>query len=489
MEEIKSSDYIQKKAKKSLKWSTFGEIIGKLITPITTAILSRILAPEIFGITTTMTMVVSFCEIFTDGGFSKYIIQASFKDDTETKQALNVSFWSNFILSILFFICICFFSKPISNFVGNAGYELALIIACIQIPIAAFTSIQTALFRREFLFKKLFYHRVITAILNLIISVPLALLGLSYWAIIIGNLVSSLFGATLLFFTSSWKPKIYFNFAIFKKMFSFSFWNLVESVIIWLCAWSSSFIISNKMNAYYLGIYKNSISMINSLFGIVTSSILPVLFSSLSRLKDDDDAFNNVFYKMQKLVGFIIIPLGTGLFLYRDLATMILFGSQWGDAAIVIGIAGLPKILVIIFSNFASEVYRAKSKPIISTIVQAISLAILIPACLLTSDKDFSIYVLTSSLANLSLVISSFFFLRLYFKIKLSPIFKNILPPLVCSIIMFCCSYGLQQLFHGYWWDLISIIICVIIYFGIYYIFFYKDLKNIISYFFKKRDN
>lgn len=77
---------IQTKAKKSLKWTTFGEIIGKLITPITTAILSRILAPEIFGITTTVTMVITFCEIFTDGGFSKYIVQTDFTNEEEKKE-------------------------------------------------------------------------------------------------------------------------------------------------------------------------------------------------------------------------------------------------------------------------------------------------------------------------------------------------------------------------------------------------------------------
>ena len=479
---------IQTKAKKSLKWTTFGEIIGKLITPITTAILSRILAPEIFGITTTVTMVITFCEIFTDGGFSKYIVQTDFTNEEEKKNTLNVSFWANFIISILFFSAICIFNKPISKFIGNSGYELALIIACTQIPIAAFTGIQTALFRREFLFKKLFYIRIITAVLNLFISVPLALLGFSYWSIIIGNIVSLIISAIAMFFMSDWKPKIYFNFKIFKKMFMFNFWNLIEAILIWLCSWGSSFIISNKMNAYYLGIYKNSISMINSLFGIVTASIIPVLFSSLSRLKDNDKEFNEIYYKMQKLAAYLILPMGFGLFLYRNLATRILFGSQWGDAAIIIGIAGFSKVLTVIFSNFASEVYRAKSKPVISTIAQAILLAVLIPACLLTVEKDFTIYVLASSLSNLSLIITSFIFLKCYFKIPLGPILKNFLRPLACCVVMLIFSLALQKFTHTYWQDFISIIICVVVYFGTYYFFFPKDFKELFTFFFRKKE-
>lgn len=61
------------KSKKSLKWSTFGEVIGRLITPLTTAILSRILAPEIFGIVTTITIVISFCEIFQKVGLQNIL--------------------------------------------------------------------------------------------------------------------------------------------------------------------------------------------------------------------------------------------------------------------------------------------------------------------------------------------------------------------------------------------------------------------------------
>ena len=128
-------------------------------------------------------------------------------------------------------------------------------------------------------------------------------------------------------FMSKWKPKLFFSFKLLKNMFSFSSLNLLESILVWLCTWVSSIIISNGMSQYYLGIYKNAKSMVNSLFGIVTASIIPVLFSSLSRLKDNEEAFNDMYYKMQSLAAFILLPMGAGLFLYRDLATKILFGS------------------------------------------------------------------------------------------------------------------------------------------------------------------
>ena len=478
------------KSKKSLKWSTFGEVIGRLITPLTTAILSRILAPEIFGIVTTITIVISFCEIFSEGGFAKYIIQSDFADENEKNKSLNVAFWSNFCLSIILFALICIFNRQVAGFVGSSGYELALVVACVQVPIYSINGTLAAVFRREFKFQKLFYIRIITALINLCVSVPLALLGFSYWSIIIGNISSMVISTIVLFVMSDWYPSFYFNSKIFKNMFSFSSLNLLEALIIWLCSWASSLIISNKMDAYYLGIYKNATSMVNSLFGIITSSIIPVLFSSLSRLKNSEEEFNRMYYKMQSLTAFILLPMGIGLFIYRDLATLILFGSKWTEASIVIGMYCLTKIFTIVISNFASEVYRSKGKPIVSIIAQVVYIGFLIPLCFYTVDKGFEIYVVVSSLVSLSLIITSFIFLKFFFKMQILSIFMNVLKPLIACVPMAIIAYALKYLFDfSQWFDVLSIIICVFVYFIMYYIFFRKDLKEKIGFMFGNKEN
>lgn len=479
------AEEIQLKTKKSLKWSTLGEIIGRLITPITTAILSRILAPEIFGIVTTITIVISFCEIFADGGFAKYIIQSDFKDDEKNK-SLTVAFWSNFVLSALLFIIICIFNKQIAKLVGSKGYELPLIIACIQVPIYSISGTLTSIFRREFKFNKLFYIRIITALVNLCCSVPLALLGFTYWSIIIGNITSLIVSTIVMLVMSDWKPTFYFSFNLFRKMFSFSFLNLIEAIIIWLSSWITSLIISNKMDPYYLGIYKNSVSMVQALFGIITSAITPVLFSSLSRMKDDENEFNKLYYKMQSMATFILLPIGIGLFIYRDVATYILFGEQWSEASLVIGAACFTRVLLVIFSYFASEVYRSRKKPIISIISQLILLIITIPVCLYTVKQGFTTYVIAASSCNLILVITSLIFQKCIFKMPLGPMIKNLLKPLISCIIMAIIAKLLLLVSKNYLYQCFTILICIVVYFLSYYLLFKNDFYDKTSFLLNK---
>src|SRR5690606_28261635 len=143
-------------------------------------------------------------------------------------------------------------------------------------------------------------------------------------------------------------------------------WSLIEAVSIWLTIWVDTFIIANVLSEYFLGIYKTSTTMVNALMALITASIVPVLFSTLSRLQNDSHEFNRTYLKAQRLVSILILPIGVGIFLYSDLATKLLLGSQWAEASDVIGIWALTSSITIVFGHFCSEAYRAKGKPKIS---------------------------------------------------------------------------------------------------------------------------
>ena len=131
-------------------WSSLTEISSKLIAPITTMVLARLLTPEAFGVVATVTMIISFTQLFSDAGFQRYLIQYEFKNDDEKYKTTNVAFLSNIVLSILLWIIIIFFKDSLAVVVGNPGLGNVIAIACVSIPIAAFSSIQMALYKRSF---------------------------------------------------------------------------------------------------------------------------------------------------------------------------------------------------------------------------------------------------------------------------------------------------------------------------------------------------
>ena len=158
------------------KWSAVTEMIAKLVTPVVNMVLARILTPEAFGVVATLTMIITFAEIFTDAGFQKYLVQHEFADLKEQDECTNVAFWSNLLLSFVFWIVIAIFCQPLAKLVGNPGLGHVLIIACISIHISAFSSIQLALLKRDLDFKTIFKVRIVSVFIPLVITIPLALI-------------------------------------------------------------------------------------------------------------------------------------------------------------------------------------------------------------------------------------------------------------------------------------------------------------------------
>ena len=88
---------------RAAKWSGVTEIIAKIVTPVSSIVLARLLTPDAFGVVATIVMVISFAELFTDAGFQKYLIQHEFKNLEDFGQSVNVAFWSNLIFSFIEF--------------------------------------------------------------------------------------------------------------------------------------------------------------------------------------------------------------------------------------------------------------------------------------------------------------------------------------------------------------------------------------------------
>ena len=453
------------KVKDAAKWSTITQLTVKLITPITNLILARILSPEAFGVIAVVMMVISFTDIFTDSGLQKYLIQHEFKDENDKINCVNVAFWTSLAISLFLWIAIIVFRNPIADFMGNSELGNALAIACIQLPINSLWSIQTALYIRSFNYKDLFIGKIVSALIPLLVTIPLAYGGFGYWSIIIGSTSSMASDTIILSLKSRWKPSFYYNFRILKEMFVFGTWSLLEGISIWLTSSIDIIIIGNTLSDYYLGLYSTSLNMVNGLMAIITTAIMPILYAAMSRLQNNEDTFNTVFLGFQKIIAYLLFPLGTGLFLYRELATDIILGSKWEEASNILGVWAITTVVRIVMVNIYSETFRAKGKPKLSLILQMIDLILLVPTCIISLHYGFWPFVYSRALLRFDLIVPGLIFMRKIIHIETRKILKNISKPVICTGIMMITALGLQHCNNSFWWSIFSIGVCIVIYF------------------------
>ncbi len=467
------------------KWSTLTEILAKIIYPVANMVLARLLSQEAFGVVATVTMVTSFAEIFADSGFQKYVIQHQSPGEDDFALRTSVAFWSNLLISVLLWGGIFFFRTPLAALVGSEGLGAVMACAGLQLFMTPFSSVQTAVFRRKLDFRPLFQSRSAAALIFMLVTVPFALMGAGYWSIIAGNLASQLFQAVFLSLRSSWKPALFYRFRYVKEMFSFCSWTIAEQLAVWLSSWIDAFVISSALNSYYLGLYRQSLTMVNTLMFVILSSVTPVLFSSLSRLQNDDRRFRQLFLSAQKLVATLIFPIGAGVFVQRELAVQILFGSGWSEANNIVGVWALTSAVRVVMVSLYSEAYRAKGRPRLSLILQLLDIAFIVPACLLGIRHGFWPLVYARAAVRLDLVLPGLLVMQRVVGIKAGEILRNLKNPTLCTLLMFAAALVLNQVSSSVIWRLFSIVLSALCYCGLLMLLAREDWDRIAAHLMK----
>lgn len=451
------------------KWSTITEIMAKLVLPITNMILARILVPEIFGIVASVNVVFSFCDIFTDAGFQKYIIQHKVEEEEDIGNYATVAFWSNLTVSFAIWGIVAIFSAPIAKLVGCEGKGLAISVSCSSLPLTAFSSIQTALLKRNMNFKPLFFVRIATIAVPIVITVPLALITRSYWSIIIGTIAINFATVVMMSILLKWRPKFWFDFRLLKQILSFSLWSLLESLLVWVINWGDVFIVGNILSSYYLGLYKNSMNMVNQIIAVISASMVPVLLAALSRLQDDDSEFQKVYYKFAEMSGLLLLPMGIGMFVYRDVMCRVALGSFWMEAAPLMGIWGLISALSIIFNSYNGDVLIAKGKPNLSVVVQVIQIVCIIPAVYFSAKTDFITLSYARALVRIvGMIVYSVVVWRVA-GISFFRTMKKLAPYTISAAVMGILGWFILKYVSNLPLQLVSILACAIVYFLLIY--------------------
>lgn len=453
------------------KWSLITEILAKLITPITNIILAHILAPTAFGILATIMMVISFAEMLADAGFQKFLVQYEFESEEAKQKSVSVAFISNIVLAIVLWIAIIVWRDDLASLVGNEGLGIPLAVMGAMLPLSAFSSIQMAMYRRNFNFKFLLSIRMITIITPLLVSIPMALAGFDYWSLIAGLLAAQLFTAIALCVRQEKLISIYFSGSVFRNMFSFSAWSLAEAFSIWLTAWVDTFIISHFLNAYYLGVYKMPTAIVTTVMAIATSSMAPVLFSALSRHQHNQVEFEKTFLTFQRYMALFLVPLGVGMFVYQDFIVQILLGPQWKLAGIVLGSWALSSSLVTAISYLISEAFRAKGMPNISFLAQMLHLIVLIPVIYVCVQYDFTTFVYARSIVRVQMIAVLLYLLAKYVDMNVWHVIRNIKSYIIASAIVGTGSYALLHLYNSMIWTIFCICISLISYLVVLYLF------------------
>lgn len=474
---------IKEAGRKSVKWSFFAEVFSKLSLPLSTMFLARILNPEIYGIATAVTIIVSFCEVVLESGFAKYLIEHDFKDEEDYRKQFSLLFFLSIITSLLASVLIVVFRYPLSALIGNSGYEIVLAGSTAQIVFASLNALYAADLKRHFKFNKLFIIKIVYCAAPFVVTIPLALLGMGYWSLIIGAIAAQVFQLPFLIIASKRKLSLKIRFKNLGVILKDSAPMILDSTVVWICSWIMTLLATQFYDSTIVGLIKVSNSTVTSVFSLFSASFISVLFPTLSRLKNNQKEFEDFFVKTQKAAMCILPPIGVGCFFFSGTITSLMLGSKWTDASFMIGVFGLTKPLIICYNHFLSEAFRSKGFFYKSIFYQLFVLAVDLALRLTIGRISLEIYIWVSVIADLIVVIAAIGILKITFKISPIKQITSLLPSLLCCVIFFPVVYLAHEYNTTLIRTVVQILLCASIYFAAYHILFKESFRVTMSYF------
>ncbi|MFC1605837.1 lipopolysaccharide biosynthesis protein [Pseudomonadota bacterium] len=355
----------------AFKWSILGELVSKTIGPLVLVVLARILVPEDFGVVAAATVVVSFSQVFWDGGLAKTLVQR--KD--RVHESATVIFWINIVFGFALFVTLFITADLIALFFDDGRVASVVRILGLQLPLAATCSVHIALQQREFAFERLFWVRLATTAAPALASIPLAINGYGYWALVAGTLLGQAAQTTVLWALTSWSPKVWFDRDLAVELFRFGRWVMLSALLGWAFLWVDALVVGGFLGTHDLGLYKTGDAFVTVVFGLIAAPLVPVVYSLFSRLSHDPRKLRDTVLLMDRAMMFLVLPAAAGLILLKDVIPELIFTPKWagiGTIIVVIGIAQALSYTVTV----KQQVYRAIGRPEIETKVMMFSLLV-----------------------------------------------------------------------------------------------------------------
>ena len=164
----------------------------------------------------------------------------------------------------------------------------------------------------------------------------------------------------------------------FRKVFGFSKWLFVNSILQFLINKFDTFLIGRVLDARVLGLYslsyETSTMATTELLAPLRRAILP----GYSKIADDIKALRKLYLDVFALSIMVTVPAAIGIMLTGDLVVYVLLGENWVEAIPIIEIIAITGALRAASSG-AGALFLAVKKPRFITFTMLGTLAFSIP--------------------------------------------------------------------------------------------------------------
>ena len=321
-------------------------------------ILARLLTPADFGIVTMVTTFSLLLRSFGLAGFTELIMQR----EQLTESLVSNLFWINLGIGTIFTLAFAASGSLLALFYHNPAVVRVTQGMSLTIGISCLGYIHTGLLQRAMRFRSTAIINFVGQVLQVIVSIILAMAGWHYWALVWGSVTQAVVAAAGALLVCRWMPSrpgrasgtgsgLKFAANVYSH-FAFSY--LTRNTDNLLVGW--------RFGARALGFYKRAYDLFVLPESQLLSPLSAVVVSTLSRVNQDREQFQRYFLRTIAVLALLGMGIGADIALVGSDIIRFLFGPGWEEAGRIFALFG-PGIGVMLLYNTHGWIHLSIGRP------------------------------------------------------------------------------------------------------------------------------
>ena len=319
------AESLREKTAGGFLWNSLDYMGVALVNFLTTVILSRLLAPDIFGQIAMLEIFILVSMIFIESGFTTALIRKQDRtaDDETTVFLCNLG--AALILGGAFYLC----APLIGEFYGRRGLTSVTRLLAVTLPVNALGIVQISRLRAEMQFRKLTAVNVASAIVSAITATICALTGQGIYALVWQQISLAATRSLLLWLTGRGFRFTVFSRSSFLSLFGYS-WKLMVSWLIYTVYTNLYAVVIGKLfTPSAAGLFWRSRSLAYYPATAFTSVVQGVSFPAMSKIQETDTRLRSAYATMLRMSAWGLFPVMIWLSVFARPVTVFLFSEKW----------------------------------------------------------------------------------------------------------------------------------------------------------------
>jgi lipopolysaccharide exporter len=311
-------------------WIAATRIAINLIGFCSTLLLARMLLPEDFGLVAIANTVILILASVTEISLTSALVQHKDPTDDHYDTAFTLGAIRAFILAAI----AALLSWPIAEAYGDHRLVALILAFAAASALGGFNNPKLAQFTRALIFHQEFILGISAKLLGFIGAAIIAIIWHSYWALLVGSLVSQISNLIVSYVLVRYRPRLSLGKA--REILSFSVWLTLSQIVITLNYRFDTLFLGMFVGKTSLGHYSFGDNLANMVTREATSPVANTLFPAFARLTDDIDRMRSAYFKSQGALFAISFPIGVGFAMIAEPLILLTVGEKWREAVFVI---------------------------------------------------------------------------------------------------------------------------------------------------------